>query len=174
VWCSLYCFPLIYLLILFSSQSQLPPLCLVLPSQGRFPPPFPLRKGKFSLQGVPTPLLPQLTVGLGTSSPIEARQGTPLGRTRSRDRQQTLDNHLLQLFGILHEDQAAHLLHMFRLPRSNPCMLFGWLFSLWEPPNVHISWLYLSSFGVSIHSGFLNPSPNSSTRFPKLNMFGYR
>lgn len=88
-------------------------------------------------------------------------------------RQQSLDKPPLQLFWNLHEDQATYLLHMFRLPRSNPCMLFCWMFHLWEPPRSKLV-DSLSFFGVPIHSGFLNPSHRCSTKHLKLNlMFGY-
>jgi hypothetical protein len=43
------------------------------------------------------------------------------------DRQQTQGQALLQLLQWeLHEDQAAHLLHMCRTPKSSLCFLFGW------------------------------------------------
>jgi hypothetical protein len=58
--------------------------------------------------------------------------------------------------------------------RSSPCMLSGWWFSLWEYPRVQVSWFCWSSCGDPIPLRFLNPSPNSSIRFPEVHlMFDY-
>jgi hypothetical protein len=54
----------------------------------------------------------------------------------------------LQVLGDLPEDQAAHLLQMCGRPRSSPCMLFGWCFSLFELSWVQVSRLCRSSCGV--------------------------
>ena len=39
---------------------------------------------------------------------------------------------LFQLLEVPHEDQAAHLLHMYRGARSIPCILSDWWVSLCE------------------------------------------
>ena len=52
----------------------------------------------------------------------------------------------------LHEDQAAHLIHICQETRSSPCILFGWW--LWEPQRVQVIWLCWSSWGVSTTLGF--------------------
>jgi hypothetical protein len=49
----------------------------------------------------------QVTAGLGTFSPTEARQGSPVKGTGSLGRQL-----LLQLLRDSHQEQAAYLLHM--------------------------------------------------------------
>jgi hypothetical protein len=58
-------------------------------------------------------------------------------------RQQSQGQPPFQLLGDLHEDQAAHLLHMCWRPRCSLHMLFGWWFSFWEPPRIQVSWLLL-------------------------------
>lgn len=69
----------------------------------------------------------QVAVGLGTSSSTEARQGCPLGVWKPQaGRQQTQKQPLLQLLGNTHENQDAHLLHMWNGSRSSLCSLFGW------------------------------------------------
>ena len=72
---------------------------------------------------------------LGTSSPIEARQGSLIGGKGSKGRHQSQP--LLQLLRIPHEDQDAYLLHG---PVSVPCMFFGWWFSFCEPLWIEVSW----------------------------------
>jgi hypothetical protein len=67
-----------------------------------------------------------VTAGLDTSSPTKARQGSPVKGGGSTGRQQSQGQPLFQLLGELHEDKAAHLLHMCRRPRSSPVYsLFG-------------------------------------------------
>ena len=63
---------------------------------------------------------------------------------------------LIQFLGDLHEDQAAHLLHMCGVPRFSPCLLFD--LTLWEPQGVQAISLYWSSSGVPIVFGSLNLS----------------
>ena len=65
-------------------------------------------------------------------------------------------------------EHVTHLLHMCRGPRSSPCMLFGWWFSLCEPPWAQVSWLCRFSCIVLDPSGSYNPSSPSSEEFPKL------
>lgn len=70
----------------------------------------------------------------------------------------------------LHEDRAAHLLHIFRGLRSTSCFLFG---DIWEPLRVQVNWLYWSSCWLSVLLGSFKPFPNSSFGLPKLSlMFG--
>lgn len=45
-----------------------------------------------------------------------------------------LDSAPFPLLGFLYEDWAAHWLHLCKGPRSNPCMVLGWCFSLYRPP----------------------------------------
>jgi len=131
----------------------------------RFPPPhfsFTSEKQEPSL-GINTPSpAHRVTAGLGTSSPTEARQGSPVMGMKSTGRQQSQEQRLPQLLRDPHEDQAAHLLHMFGKPRSSLCWLFGWWFSLWVSPRVQVSWLCWSSCGISVL--------NFSIRFPKLHL----
>jgi hypothetical protein len=75
----------------------------------------------------------QVGVKLGTSSPIEPRQGRPVRGKGSRDRQQGQSQPLLLQLQVPHEDQAAHLLHMYQETTSISGMLFGWWFSFCEP-----------------------------------------
>lgn len=49
--------------------------------------------------------------------------------------------------------------------------LFGWWFSLCEPPWTQVSWLYKSFSGVLDSSGLLKSVPQSSTKLPKFLMF---
>lgn len=62
--------------------------------------------------------------------------GSP-GRGRgSNGRHQSQRQPPLQLLGDTHEDQTAHLLHMYKGCRSSLCMVFGWWFSLCDPPSL--------------------------------------
>ena len=76
-----------------------------------FPQPSPSPLIKWGLPEYPPTLTYQVSEGLGASSPIEARQGSPAIRTYPMYRQRLLGHPPLQLFAI-HEDQAVHLLHM--------------------------------------------------------------
>jgi hypothetical protein len=82
----------------------------------------------------------QVTAGLGTSSPTEARQGSPVRDMGSTVRQQSQEQPQLQLLGNPQEDQSSHLLHMSDWARSRPCMLPGWRFNLWEDPRVLVTY----------------------------------
>ena len=57
--------------------------------------------------------------------------------------------------GEAHEDQVVYLLHMYRGPKSSPCLLVGWWFSLWEPQGS----ILVDSVGLSVESlSSLGPS----------------
>jgi hypothetical protein len=84
-----------------------------------------------------THLAPQVTARLGTASPTEARQDSPVRGTGSTDRQQSQGKLLLQLLGDLHEDQAAQLLHMCNK---------GWGWGCLEP--LYAFWLVVQSLGA--------------------------
>jgi hypothetical protein len=114
----------------------------------------------------------QVEAGLGTSSPTEAGPGIQLGEgdpvvgNRVRDRQP-----LLQLLGDPHEDQATHLLQMWRGPVP-ACSLVGGSVSV----GLHGARL-VDSVGLHVvslpPSAPLNSIPNPSTRPPELPlMFG--
>ena len=115
---------------------------------------------------LPTPehLVPE---GLSISSPTEAQPGSP-----SRDGGPVADNRVqdspCQLWGDSHEDQAAHLLQMCRESRFSPWIIFSWQFNLSEPP-----WLKFVDL-VGFSCDVLDPSGHSSTRLPKLCLFGCR
>ena len=66
------------------------------------------------------------------SIPIQLGEGDPMPGSR-------LETGSLQLLGDPHEDQVTCLLQMCRQPRSSTCMLFGWRFSLCEPPWAQVS-----------------------------------
>ena len=68
-------------------------------------------------------LAPQVTAGIGTSSPTEAKLGIPVRGTGTIGKQQSKDNPLLQLLGDPHEDQAVSLLHMCK--KCHVCFLSG-------------------------------------------------
>jgi hypothetical protein len=75
---------------------------------------------------------------LGTSSLTEARQGSPVRGTGSTGRQQSQIKSRFQMLKDSHEDRVAHLLHymfVWGWRGSSLCMLFGWWFSLWNPPK---------------------------------------
>lgn len=64
---------------------------------------------------------------------------SPVRGKGSNGRQQSQRHPLLLLLGISHEDPIAKLLHMCRGPRSVPCMLSGWCFSLCKTLWAHVS-----------------------------------
>jgi hypothetical protein len=96
--------------------------------------------------------------------------GSPVRGTGATGSQQSQGKPLPQMLVDPFEDQPANLLHMCEEPRSSPCLLFGWWFSLWEAPRVQVSCLCWSSCGVPISCEFLSPSRNSSTRLPELHL----
>jgi hypothetical protein len=110
----------------------------------------------------------QTAARLDAFSPTKGRQGSPARGSVTKDRQQSQNWPLLHFLGESHEDHAAHLLHMCKGLRSSPFMLFGWWFSLSEPPWPLVSWLCRSSYDALDPSSFSNPSFYSSTRTPEL------
>ena len=116
------------------------------PSQSPFllssksPPHYPLSHSPLSFpletllrEGRQPTLAYQVLSGLNASSLSEARKSSLARGMRSKGSQWSQRQPPLQLLGDPHEDQAAHLLQMCRGPRSSPCMLFDWWFSLCEP-----------------------------------------
>jgi hypothetical protein len=92
-------------------------------------------------------MVPQVNVGLGTPSPTEARQGSPVRRAGSTGREQGQGKRLLQLLGNL-EDQTAHLLHMSGgLGPACVCSLVGGSGS--ESPQ---GYMLLDSVGLLVES----------------------
>ena len=67
-----------------------------------------------------TTLAHLVTEGVGSSSLTEAKQGIQVRAPESTGRQQIQGHPLLQFLRDQHEDQAAHLLHMCKGPRSSP------------------------------------------------------
>ena len=57
-------------------------------------------------------LTDHITADLGTSSPNEFRQGSPVKGAGFTSKQQSHEQSQLLLLGNLHEDKAAYLLHM--------------------------------------------------------------
>lgn len=109
----------------------------------------------------------------GTSFSIEDRQGSPVRGKGSNGRHQNQRHPLLLLLGISYEDPIAQLLHMCRGPRSGPCMLSGWCFSLCKTLWAHVSWFCSSPCGIFDLPGYFNLSSLSPMRSPKLClMFG--
>jgi hypothetical protein len=108
---------------------------------------------------VPQPSPPpphQVTAGLGTCCPTEARQGIPF-RGRQATGSGTVPASVLW-------NPHEYLLHMCWRSRFSLCLLFGWWSSLWESPRVQVSWLCWSPCGVPVFFKPLNHSPNSSVR----------
>jgi len=106
----------------------------------------------------------QVSAGLGTSFPTEAKQGRPFRERGSTGRQETQEHPLFQLLGNTQEDQAAHVLHTYRRPRYNQCSIFCSQFRVWEPPRVQVSWQGWSSCRVLVLFRSLSHSPNYSVR----------
>lgn len=73
--------------------------------------PFPSSLGSWALPGYHLTLAHQLTAGLGTSSPTEARQGILVREKRSTCGQPIQEQCPFQLLGNPYEDQAVFLLH---------------------------------------------------------------
>ena len=117
---------LINLFIVFTYQIQSP---LSFLSSSTLP--HPLSHYTLPCSGYQPTLAHQISLGLSTSSPTEAREGILTRRKGSKGRQQR--EFPLQLLENLREDQAAHLLNMRKGPRSSPCMLFCWWLCLCEP-----------------------------------------
>ena len=64
---------------------------------------------------IPSTLAHQVTAGIGESFPTEARQGSSVRGTGSKNRQQIHGQLQFQLFGDQHEVHAAYLLHLQRV-----------------------------------------------------------
>lgn len=125
---STYFFFLIYLFN-FTSQTPLPlpPLLPVLPSSispPSVPWPFLLRKGE-AFHGYQPTLAYKVILRLGTSSSVEARQGSPVSGKESKTE--------WEIAPALFVRGPALLLHMCKGLRSMSFMLFGWCFSFFEP-----------------------------------------
>jgi hypothetical protein len=102
--CHLFIYSLyIHITALSSSPPSPPPPHKTLPS-------IPCTEKGEDPTGLQPSLPHQVTARLGTSSPIDARQGSTVLGTGSTCRQ--------ELLGDSCEDQAAHLLHKCRGPRS--------------------------------------------------------
>ena len=129
-----------------------------------FPAPF-LEKGKNAsshlfIRSLPVPLpypisttAHQVIAGLGISFPTETTQGCSVRETGRRGWWQIQGQPPLQMLADPLENQAALLLR--RQPRSRPCSLFGWWFSLWEltllPTNIPqdtLSYIWYSDFSL--------------------------
>ena len=94
-----------------------------------FPQPSPSPLIKWGLPEYPPTLTYQVSEGLGASSPIEARQGSPARRTYPMYRLQLLRQSLLQLF-VIYMKTKLHICYIcVRRPKSSPRMFFGWWFS---------------------------------------------
>jgi hypothetical protein len=76
-----------------------------------------LRKGEESHGYHPT-LAYQVAIKLGVSSSIEVKQGSPVRGNRSKDRQQS-ETTPVPALGVLHEDPAVELLHIYIGPRTH-------------------------------------------------------
>lgn len=109
----------------------------------------------------------QVAVGLGTSSPIQATQGSPVRGKTFKGRQESQRQPLFQWLGDWHEDQGSHLLHISRGPRQVLRMLSDWWFSLPEPLWAQIHWFCRFACSVLDLSGSFNSSTPSSIRFPQ-------
>ena len=111
-----------YLFTLHSDHSSqllpVPPVIEPLPHS------FISEKGAFPLGYQPT-VAPQVTVGLGKSSPTAVRQDNPIRKTGGKYRQQSQSKSPLQFLGEHHEGQDSMCGRGWVL-RSSPCMLFGW------------------------------------------------
>jgi hypothetical protein len=107
--------------------------------------------------------------GIDSSSHTETRQGRPFRGTWSTGGQEGRKATDSGTDPAPVADQASHMLHMWRGPRSSPCSLFGWWFRLWESSRVQVSWLCGCFCRVTVLVGLLNPL-NSSIRLPELHL----
>ena len=117
-----FCCCFVNLFIHFTFQYQPP---LLRPPLHLLPilPPSPLRIVRLS--GYHLTLAHQVTTGLYPLPP-RPDKAAQLG---SIGRQQIQEQTLLQLLGDRHADQAVHLQHMCKRPKSSPCLLSGWCLS---------------------------------------------
>jgi hypothetical protein len=74
------------------------------------------------------------------------------------------------LFLNTNDDQAVHQLHMYRGPRSVPCLLFC-CFSLFEPLWAYVSWFCRFSCGILGLTGFFNPLPQYAPKLCLINVW---
>lgn len=104
-------FILIYLLSILTTASS--------PSS---PIPSPSPQKREASHGYQPDLTCQIIVRLGASSSVEVRQSNPVRGKGSKGRQQSQRQVQLLLLGVLHENQAAYVLHMCRGTRPVPCV----------------------------------------------------
>jgi hypothetical protein len=165
----------IYLIYLFTSPSQLPPLLFspLAPLSSPFPPlmsplPFSSEKGGL-LMDISTHPGISICSRIKHIFPYEFRQSSrPVRGNRSKSRQHRSSQPLLQLLRVQHEDQAEHLSYMCRGPRSILHMLFAWQFSLCELLWFRLVYSIDFSRGVLDPSGSSNPSDLSGSSKPSF------
>jgi hypothetical protein len=118
----------------------------ILPSQSPLsaplPQPPPLREWGPTFD-IPPPWCNNSLSDLAHHLPLRPDKATPV-------RQQLYGEPRFQLLGGPHGDGAACLLRMPQGPHCSLCVFFGWWPSLWELPEVPVSWLCWSSRGVPI------------------------
>jgi hypothetical protein len=78
--------------------------------------------------------------GLCTSSPTEARQGSPVGEQDPQAVNRFRESPSPVVVGPSSGWSCASAMYM-QGPSSSQHSLFGWWFNLWEPPRVQVSWL---------------------------------
>jgi hypothetical protein len=66
------------------------------------------------------------------------------------------------------QELIQKLCYIYWGPQTRPCMLFGWWLSLWDLPEVQVSWYCWSSYRVVIPFNSFNPSHHSSIDVPNL------
>jgi hypothetical protein len=164
--------PIIYLFTLYPDHRFPSPPIPSLPY-----PPFPVFSEKEEDSPVYEPtLVPQITVGLGTSPSTEARQGSPVRGTGSMSKQQSQGKLCSSHWGT-HMKIKLHICCICAggLRPVLVCSLVGGLVS-WKAQGSRI----VDSVGLLVKpsplssSGFLHLSPNSSMKLLELClMFGY-
>jgi hypothetical protein len=113
-------------------------------------------------------LAPHVSVRLGTSCPTEARQGIP-DRYTCYIGNRFWDSPGSSCSGPTWRPICifATYFYVTGKPRSSPCMLFGWWFSLWEPQgsrlveSVSLSVEFLSSPGPPVPPEPFHKSPHA-------------
>jgi hypothetical protein len=124
---------------------HLPPLLLWKIASVRYPP----HRG-------PT-LANPISAGLSVPSLTKARQGNIVG--------EQIPQSGYSVGGPIWRLSCMSATYVPWGPWSSPCMLFGWWLSLWELPEVQVSWLCWSFCRVPIPFRVFNPSSNSSSNF---------